>query len=82
VYKLFSVDSGFKEPPNLFRISTSVVVVAESKGEAIQFAQQKYPEVFSEGTECLVMEVNHVTIRWDKGEVAVIDQKHSKQFHC
>jgi hypothetical protein len=57
VSTLFSVDSGYKELPNLFRISTSVVVVAESKGEAIQFAQRQYPEVFAEGTQCHVIEV-------------------------
>ena len=81
MYKLFSVEAGLLETPNRTRILFSVITMAETEEEALQFAQQKYPEALAEGTERRVVQINHVIIDWRAGET-VIEEKHSKQFHC
>ncbi len=80
--KLYGVECGYKQSPNLTRILTSIIVMADSKDEALQFAQHRYPEALAQGAEHRIVEVNHVIINWPDGEVAVIEEKHSKQFHC
>jgi hypothetical protein len=79
--KLYSVESGFLEPPNLTRTLFSVVTMAETEDEALQYAKRHYPEALAEGTEHRVAEIKHLIIDWRAGE-AVIEAKHSKQFHC
>jgi hypothetical protein len=79
---LFNVETGFKELPILTRILSSIIVMAESKEEALRLAQRHYPEVLAQGTEHRVIEVEHVVVNWPSGEVAVIEKKNSRQFHC
>lgn len=79
--KLYSVDCGFLETPDLARTLYSIVTTAETEGEALQYARQHYPDALAEGTEHRVVEVKHAIIDWRAGE-AVIEGKHSKQFHC
>ena len=79
--KLFSVECGFLEAPNLTRTLFSVVTVAEAEDEALQYAQQHYPDALAEGTEHRVVDIKHAIIDWRAGE-ALIEGKHSKQFHC
>ena len=79
--KLYSVESGLLVESNRTRILFSVITMAATEEEALQFAQQKYPEALAEGTERHVVEINHVLIDWRAGE-AVINEKHTKQFHC
>jgi hypothetical protein len=81
VQKLFSVEAGLLEAPNRTRILFSVITMAESKDEALQYAQQHYPESLAEGTEDRVVAIKHLIIDWRAGE-AVIEEKHSKEFHC
>jgi hypothetical protein len=79
--KLFSVEAGLLEAPNLTRILFSIVTVAETKDEALLFAQRHYPEAIAEGTERRVVEIKHLIIDWRAGE-AVIEEKHTRRFHC
>lgn len=79
--KLYSVECGYLEAPNLTRTVYSVVTTAETEDEALQYAQQHYPEALAGGTEHRVVAIKHVIIDWRAGE-AVIEEKHSKQFHC
>ncbi len=79
--KLYSVEAGFLQAPNLTRTLYSVVTTAETEDEALQYAKRHYPEAFSEGPEHRVVEIRHAIIDWRAGE-AVIEGKHSKQFHC
>jgi hypothetical protein len=81
VSRLFSVEAGFLEAPNLTRTLYSIVTMAETEGEALQYANRHYPLAFTEGPEHRVVEIKHAIIDWRAGE-AVIEQKHSKQFHC
>jgi hypothetical protein len=78
VSRLFSVDSGFKELPYLTRTLYSIIVTANTADEALLFAQRRYPEALSEGSEHRVVEVEHV---WPDGEVAIVEKQHSKQLH-
>ena len=55
--------------------------MAQTKDEALQYAKLHYPEAFTEGSEHRVVEIKHAIIDWRAGE-AVIEGKHSKQFHC
>jgi LmbE family N-acetylglucosaminyl deacetylase len=80
--KLYSVEAGHKQNPRLTRILSSVVVLAETKDEALQFARQQYPEALSAGTENRVREIDHVFINWPEGETVVIEKLPSRQFHC
>jgi hypothetical protein len=79
--QLFSVEAGVLEEPNRTRILFSIVTVAETEDEARRYAQQHYPEALAEGTEHHVVAIKHLIIDWRAGE-AVIEEKHSKQFHC
>jgi hypothetical protein len=79
--KLFSVECGFLEPPNLTRILFSVVTMAETEDDALQYAQRHYSEALAEGTEHRVVAIKHLIIDWRAGQ-AVIEEKHSRQFHC
>ena len=80
--KLYSVETGFNELPNLTRILTSVVVMANTSDEALQFAQRHYPEALAKGAEHRVVEVEHVVVNWPDGEVVIIEKRPSPQFHC
>jgi hypothetical protein len=79
--KLYSVECGYLEAPNLTRTLYSVVTTADTEDEALQYAKRHYPEALAEGTEHRVVEMRHLIIDWRAGE-AVIEGKHSKQFHC
>lgn len=79
--KLCSVEAGFIEAPNLTRTLFSVITTAETEDDALRYAKLHYPEAFAEGTEHRVVEVKHAIIDWRAGE-AVIEGKHSQQFHC
>jgi hypothetical protein len=81
VQKLFSVEAGVLEAPNLTRILFSIVTVAETEEKALQYAQQHYPEALAEGTEHRVVAIKHLIIDWRAGE-AVLEEKHSEEFHC
>jgi hypothetical protein len=80
--KLYSVDTGYKQSANLQRILTSIIVIADSSDQALQFAQRHYPEALIAGTEHRVIEINHVIVNWPEGETAVIENLHCKQFDC
>ena len=82
MYKLFSIDSGYKQSANLTRILSSIVVLAESKDEALLFAQRQYPESLASGAEHRVIEVDHVVVNWPDGSVVIVEKQHSKQLHC
>ena len=79
--KLFSVECGILEAPNRTHILFSVITMAATEEEALQYAQQHYPEALAAGTEHRVVAIKHLIIDWRAGE-AVIEEKHSKQFHC
>jgi hypothetical protein len=79
--KLFSVECGYFEAPNLTRTLYSIVTMAQTEDEALQYAQRHYPKALSRGSEHRVVEIKHAIIDWRAGE-AVIEGKHSKQFHC
>ena len=79
--RLFSVEAGFLEAPTLTRTLFSVITTAETEDEALQYAQRHYPKALSRGSEHRVVEIRHAIIDWRAGE-AVIEGKHSKQFHC
>jgi hypothetical protein len=81
VSRLFSVEAGFLEAPNLTRILFSVVTIAETEDDALRYAKLHYPEAFAEGTGHRVIEIRHAIIDWRAGE-AVITEKHAKQFNC
>jgi hypothetical protein len=57
VQKLFSVEAGVLEAPNRTRILFSIITVADTEEEALQYAQQKYPEALAEGTERRVVAI-------------------------
>lgn len=82
MYKLFRVDTGFRESPTLTRILTSIVVMAETKDDALRFAQDRYPEVLSQGTDHRIVEVEHLLVDWPDGSVVIFEKQHSKQLHC
>jgi hypothetical protein len=81
VSKLFSVEAGLLEAPNRTRILFSIVTVADTEENALQYAQQHYPEALAEGTEHRVVALKHLIIDWRAGE-AVLEETHSKEFHC
>ena len=79
--KLYSFESGLLVESNRTRILFSVITMAATEEEALQYAQQHYPEALAAGTEHRVVAIKHLIIDWRAGE-AVIEEKHSKQFHC
>jgi hypothetical protein len=81
VYKLFSVESGILEAPNRTRILYSIITTAETEDDALQYARQHYPEALAEGTEQRIVAIKHFIIDWRAGE-AVLEETHSKEFHC
>jgi hypothetical protein len=80
VCKLFSIDTGFCERPNLTRTLASIVVMAETKDDALRFARHRYPEVLSQGTELRIVEVDHLLVDWPDGSVVIVEKLHSKQL--
>jgi hypothetical protein len=82
VLKLYGVETEFQELPNLTRILTSVVVMANTSDEALQFAQHRYPEALAGGDEHRVVEVEHVFVNWPDDSVVIVEKRHSQQYHC
>jgi hypothetical protein len=80
--RLFSVETGYKQSNNLQRTLTSIIVMAESSDQALQFAQRHYPEALAQGTEHRIIAISHVYLNFPEGEAVVIERLRSKQFHC
>ena len=78
---LFCVECGFIEAPNFTRIMHSVVLIAETEAEALQYAVQLCPEAFAECLEHRVVQINHLIIDYATGDT-VLKEKRSKEFHC
>lgn len=80
--KLYSVETGYKQSVDLQRTLTSIIVIAKSPDQALQFAQRHSPEALAQGTEHRIIEATHVYINFPEGEAVVVERLHSNQFHC
>jgi hypothetical protein len=72
--RLFSVECGPKELPNLCRMTTSIVVLAETPDEAVQYVEIHCPDVLADASIQHVIEAQHVEINWQDGETLVIEK--------
>jgi hypothetical protein len=72
--RLFSVECGTKELPNLCRMTTSIVVLTETPDEAVQYVETHCPDVLADASIQQVIEAQHVEINLQDGETVVMEK--------
>ncbi len=70
--RLYCVDLGFREAPNLIRMSTSVFVSAENAAAAIQYLATNFPAVLHRAPIQRVVEADGLIMDWTSGELELI----------
>jgi hypothetical protein len=69
---LFNVDSCYKELPNLTRVLSSIIVMANSADKALLLVHRHSSEALAAGAGRRFVDASPV----------VIEKKHSRQFYC
>ncbi|MDT8070598.1 MAG: hypothetical protein ROO76_20755 [Terriglobia bacterium] len=78
--RLYCVDLGFREAPNLVRMATSIFVAAENAAAAIQYVEDRFSAVLLRASIQRVVEAEGLIMNWTSGELELVRDSEQTQF--
>jgi 23S rRNA A2030 N6-methylase RlmJ len=71
--KLFCVELGIRQRKNLCRMTSSVLIMAKTPADAVEYVTRRCPRLLRRATVQRVFETGHVVVDWPTGDVAIVE---------
>jgi hypothetical protein len=72
--RLFCIEYGASQRHNLFRMTSSVIVSANTPDYALTYVESHCPDIPTKAAVHLIFPVSHIVVNWPRGECEIVEQ--------